>query len=380
MTDKQIAEFTKTLNVLVVEDNQVDRRMLESMLKEPFQVSATLKTTDSLNSAIDLIQKNDFDVVILDLNLPDSHGEETLKELYKKFPKLPIVVNTGAYEDELGLQTLSLGAQDFLVKGKYSAYTLNKVLHYALERKRLELELKEAYVKLKETQSQLIQAEKMEVIGGLASGVAHEVKNPLATILYGANCLVNSIKTDDEKMRFVLENIQEAAERANVIITDLLDFSSLTKIQLQEENLNSIIEKSLQLIHHQFEKNNIEVIRELNLTIPEVKIDRNRIEQVLINLFLNAIYAMPKGGKLVVKSYSRKEGGIVGIDVEDNGVGIPENKLTKIFDPFFTTRRSEGGVGLGLAVSKNIMDLHEGMITIGNNKDGGVKVTLLLKI
>lgn len=394
--DKRI-EFDKPLRVLIVEDNQVDRALLENMLTESAAYTSLIKSTGNLSLALKLLEEMDFEVVVLDLNLPDSKGEETIRKLSKQFPNIAIVVNTGAYEDDLGLRTLSIGAQDFLVKGKYSAYALNKVLHYALERKRLEVELKEAYSQLQETQSQLIESEKMKVIGSLASGIAHEVKNPLATILYGVTYLIEQVKFNDEKIKFVLDNIKEASKRANDIVTDLLDFSRLHKLDKKMSNLNEIIEKAITLTHHQFEKNKVSLVKELDSSIPYLEIDPNRIEQVAMNLILNSIYAMPEGGQLKIKTYFEKlKAGVlpesisgddpatiqavVVLEVEDSGCGIPEDKLDKVFEPFFTTRRGSGGIGLGLTVSRNIMEIHGGKILVENREQSGVRATLIFKV
>lgn len=251
---EQATGFTRLLKVLIVEDNNVDRRILESMLKGDKKYTSLLKVSDTLEGTLKLMLEHDFDVIVLDLNLPDSEGEETLLKLNQTHPNVAIVVNTGAYEDEVGLKTLSVGAQDFLIKGKYTAYLLNKVLHYAVERKRFELEIRAAYEKLKETQSQLIHAEKMKVIGSLASGVAHEVKNPLATILYGITYLAETLDAKDEQIKSVLENIKEASARADRIVTDLLDFASLSRLRKEEQDLNEVIEKALSLVNHELQK------------------------------------------------------------------------------------------------------------------------------
>lgn len=386
------------LRVLIVEDSPVDRRILESMLAESSDANSFQKSTDTLAGAMRLLNESKFDLVILDLNLPDSQGEETLMQLNRGHPDVAIVINTGAYEDELGLETLSFGAQDFLVKGKYTAYLLNKVIRYAVERKRLEMELKEAYDRLKETQSQLIQAEKMKVVGGLASGVAHEVKNPLATILYGVTYLSEHLNVDDAKIKSVLENIKQAVDTSNTIITNLLDFASLNKLDKKKENLNTVLERTLALIQHEVDKRRIEVTKKFDQAIPEINIDRNRIEQVLVNLILNAVYALSDNGKVELKTYCQtlsdesaaalsphisgfeSQQTVVVFEVEDNGEGIPEDKMDKIFDPFFTTRRGSGGVGLGLSVSKNIMDNHGGKIRIENKREGGVRARLIFKV
>ena len=391
-------KFNQPLRVLVVEDNQVDRRMLESMLTESKTSTAFLKLTNDFRTAQEALYAHEFDVVVLDLNLPDCHGLETLQKISEINANVAIVVNTGVYEDELGLQTLSIGAQDFLIKGKYNAYVLNKVLHYALERKRLERELKNAYDLLKEDQSQLIQSEKMKVVGSLASGIAHEVKNPLATILYGITYLSEQISASDPKIKNVVDTIKEATHKANTIINDLLDFSNLSKLTIQPENINEVIEASLLLVHHEFEKRHVELKKFFDPDLAAVPIDRNRVEQVLINVLLNALQAMTTGGilsihteiqilservpefsKLNLNGFKRNQK-ILKVSVEDTGCGIPVEVIDKIYDPFFTTRREIGGLGLGLSVSQNIMENHSGRILIENRKEGGARAILIFKI
>ena len=365
------------------------------MLSESSSAVSLRKSTDTLQGAIKLLDEYEFDIVVLDMNLPDSEGEDTLVRLSSKYPEVAIVINTGAYEDEMGLHTLSYGAQDFLVKGKYTAYVLNKALHYALERKRLERELTKAYERIKETQAQLLQMEKMKVVGALASGIAHEVKNPLATILYGVTYLRQQLNPADDKVLAALANMKEAIDRANGTVNDLLNFASTPQLDRKLEDLNALIEKSLSLIHHEIEKKHIEVFKKLDQAIPMITIDRNRIEQVLINLMLNAVQAAGEGGKLEFKTYSHALSGapgdfsfldkrkfkagqtVVVCDIEDNGTGIPADSLSKVFDPFFTTKHDMGGVGLGLSVSKSIMESHDGTIFIENRSSGGARARII---
>ncbi|MBI3618389.1 MAG: response regulator, partial [Candidatus Omnitrophica bacterium] len=349
-------KFTQPLKILVVEDNAIDRRILETMLHEFSHPVSLLKSAETLAGAIQLLEQHSFDVVILDLNLPDSEGKDTLTSLSARYPDVTIVINTGAYEDELGINTLSYGAQDFLVKGKYTAYVLHKALHYALERKRLERELTAAYQRLQETQSQLLQMEKMKVIGEIASGIAHEIRNPLATISYDTTFLQGQILSGDPaKIQIALTNIREAVQRANGIVNELLNFAGKTSASSSKkpENLNEIIEKSLSLIRHEFHKKHIQVVGRLDQSIPQVNIDRNRIEQVLVNLMLNAVHASPQGGILELKTYcqtisedhcrsynldkSKFKAGdtVIMCDVEDSGNGILPEHLQKIFEPFF---------------------------------------------
>jgi len=252
----------------------------------------------------------------------------------------------------------------------------------AAEINRIYEELKKSNAELKAAQSQLIQAEKLQVVGTLASGVAHEAKNPLAIIVQGIDYLSKKIGTDEENISLTLKYMTDASKRANNIIKGLLDFSSLSEVNLRLENLNSVIEDSLLLIKNSLSQYNIEVIKDFENDISEIKLDKNRIEQVLINIFMNSIQAMSRGGQLKIKTYQEKteekRKGVV-VEIEDTGRGIPEEILGKIFDPFFTTKRSTGGTGLGLAIVRNIIEMHEGKITLQNKNTGGVRATIKFK-
>ena len=394
---KQKSQFSTPLKVLIAEDNKIDRKIIESMLAESLPKGSLLKAASSLSSAKKQLNKITFDIIILDLSLPDSEGLDTLTIINSMYPEVAILVNTGVYDIDQGIKTLSMGAQDFLAKGQYTPYALNKVLHFCVERKRLELALKKTYEKLKETQAQLVQSEKMKIVGGLASGVAHEVKNPLATIIYGITYLTEQLSSKNEKVDTVLVNISDAAKRANDIITDLLNFSSISQIKKESADLNDVTEKAITLLGHLFKKNKIKIIRKLEEKLPKIKIDANRIEQVLINLILNSVNAISEKGSITIKTSSKRlsktlkeipaahKNGfrtnekVVILELKDTGVGIPEDKIDQIFDPFFTTRRARGGIGLGLSVSSNIVKTHGGGIFIENMRSGGAKATLVLK-
>ncbi len=393
----RVADFTKTLHVLIIENNPVDCAMLSGMLSKSSFGSFRLKGADSLKMSFQILAEDTYHVVLLDLNLKDSSGLDTLHRLHKKFPEVAIVVNTGVYQDSLGLKAIICGAQDYLIKGKYKAYGLVKALYYAVERKRAEEELKAAYNRLKETQAQLIQVEKMTVIGGLASGIAHEVKNPLATILYGVEFLDTKLTVSDPQIQLTLKSIREATQKANDIIKDLLDFASLSKLTIIPESINTVIEHSLHFTTHQCDRNGIRVEKFFASNLPDIPIDKNRIEQVIVDLIINAILAMPQGGLITIRTLTKKfemtdiegyidEGrrfrpgdDVVIIDIEDTGPGIETKNLPKVFDPFFTTRRAAGGVGLGLSIAKTIINNHEGIIFLSNHARGGTRARLILK-
>jgi PAS domain S-box-containing protein len=249
------------------------------------------------------------------------------------------------------------------------------------EHKRVEEELKA-------TQLQLIQSEKFESVGRLAAGVAHEVKNPLAIIQQGLAYIADAVSTTDgATVALVLEKMENAVRRADRVIKGLLDFSAPKTVNMTPAQLNAVVEESLLLVKHGLVKAHITVVRSLAENLPPLNLDRHKIEQVFVNLFMNAIQAMRDGGTLTVKTDAkqppklRSDGGgtLVVVEVEDTGTGIPDDKLDRVFDPFFTTKPPGQGTGLGLTVTRKIMELHEGTIDIRNRQEGGVRVTLTFK-
>jgi len=260
-------------------------------------------------------------------------------------------------------------------------------------------DLHKSHEELKAAQMLLIRAEKMETVGRLAAGVAHEVKNPLAILLSGIEFLCGLPEAREGNMAMVLKDMREALRRADKVIRGLLDFAASQELGVREENLNEVIEHPLSLLRHDFSRQGIYVKRDFSPKLPPVRIDRNKIEQVLLNLFLNALHAMPEGGRLIVRTRAqglaadqvavdtsfrvaerfRAGDPVVVVDIEDTGIGIAPEHLGKVFDPFFTTKPTGKGTGLGLAVSKKILEMHGAGISIGNRAEGGVRVTLVFK-
>jgi len=259
-------------------------------------------------------------------------------------------------------------------------------------------ELKKAHEELRSVQLQLIEAEKMKSIGRLAAGVAHEVKNPLAIINMGVAYLSQQQFPDDKEVPQVLREIDDAVKRADAVIKGLLDFSTPKKLHVQEEDINAIIEQSLLLVRGEMKNSLHRVVKELQCDIPPLKLDRLKIGQVFVNVFTNAIHAMPEGGTLTVRTRARQHTGVgenigdsrsesfhvgstlVVAEIDDDGTGIPADKLSKVFDPFFTTKTTGEGTGLGLSVTRSIIDLHGGTIEIHNRPEGGARVTVTFEV
>lgn len=262
---------------------------------------------------------------------------------------------------------------------------------------RKNLDLKQALGELSETRMQLIQAEKLKSIGTLAAGVAHEVKNPLQILLLGVNGLSYLIPDKNEDTRLTLAEMKNAINRADTIIRELLDFSRLEKLNLRPANINPLIQDVLQLVKFQLLDAHVTVDLNLATDLPSLRIDRQKMQQVLINLITNSVHAMNERGTIRIVTRGRfldddeeltglgdtthfiPGDPVVTIELFDNGPGIPPDVCPRIFDPFFTTKPPGKGTGLGLPVAQNIIALHSGTINIENHPDGGVHVKITLK-
>jgi PAS domain S-box-containing protein len=210
-------------------------------------------------------------------------------------------------------------------------------------------------------EDQLVQAEKLSSIGLLAAGVAHEVNTPLAVITSQAQMLLRQIPSDDARAR-TLDKINKQAFRASEIVNHLLKFSRVSGSEYADLDVNRVIRETLSLVDPMLRASRISVNAQLASALPAIYGNSGRLQQVFMNLILNARDAMPRGGELTIATEC--ENSLVHIEVSDNGVGIPPDHLSKIFDPFFTTKATSRGTGLGLAVSYGIIREHSGTIRV----------------
>jgi len=264
------------------------------------------------------------------------------------------------------------------------------------EQKLNERKLKSTIQTLEETKLQLIEAEKLKTVGRLAAGVAHEVKNPLNVVSLGVEYLESHIEEPEELLQIV-RDMSEAVKKANDVIFELLDYSSPHKVKMEPANINELISHVLCLMRHNFNEAGIQVEELLSDDTKPVRMDAPKMEQVFINLYLNAISVMKKGGTLTVRTemMRMKSTGsnvssamtelfrigdeIVVVEVLDTGTGLSQEEERKAFDPFYSTKATGEGTGLGLSVTRSIVEMHHGMITLKNRNDTpGACVRLLL--
>jgi PAS domain S-box-containing protein len=224
-----------------------------------------------------------------------------------------------------------------------------------------------------ELEGRLVQADKLSSIGLLAAGVAHEVNTPLAVISTYAQMLAKQVSGDEQKSR-LLEKIAKQTFRASEIVNSLLNFSRTSSTDFADTDMNRVIRETLSLIDHQLTKARIEVLTNLDDALPSVKANPGKLQQVFLNLVLNARDAMSSGGVLAIRTWW--DDGTIRIDVADNGAGIPPENLARIFDPFFTTKAPKKGTGLGLSVVYGIVREHGGTIEVDSQVGQGTRFHL----
>lgn len=251
----------------------------------------------------------------------------------------------------------------------------------------LNQELLLAHENLTQAHDLLIQAEKMESVGRLAAGVAHEVKNPLAMIGMGLELLARRVPPDDATATETIARMKRGIERAKKIVKGLVDYASDRRLEFRPHDPNQLVRGALELVDYELRNADVKIEFVAAEGLPVVEADQTRVEQVLVNLFINAMHAMDGPGNLIVrtelielKDVPHDEGSRlrdrlrqgdrrVRISVADTGSGLAAETLGKLFDPFFTTKSTGKGTGLGLTVSRKIAELHGSELTLANRTD-----------
>jgi signal transduction histidine kinase len=409
------------INILLVEDNPADADLLEEFLEEADETEWSLVHVERLKDALQLLHEREFDVVLLDLSLPDKQGLPTVVQTHEAAPDLPIVVLTGLNDKVIALEALRQGAQDFLVKGKIDSYVLIRAIRYAIERantltslrhseeqlqrlneelerrvteqtdelrqknqflqceiserQRLEEELRHALVKEKELS---------DLKSRIISVVSHEYRTPLATILSSTELLEHYGHSwqEDKKQRHFLR-IQSSVHHLTRLVNDVLMFS---KAEAGKLEFNPV---SLDLV--EFCR---ELVDELQMTAgvkhninfqclgthQKACLDERLLRQILTNLLSNALKYSPEGGKVQFELVFGEN--ILTFRIQDEGIGIPLEDQPHLFDAFYRSSNvgTISGTGLGLAIVKRGVDIHNGQITVESEQGVGTTFTVILPL
>jgi signal transduction histidine kinase len=220
-----------------------------------------------------------------------------------------------------------------------------------------------------------MQAEKLSSIGLLAAGIAHEVNTPIAGISSYTQMLLKETPESDRR-KLILEKIEKQTFRAAEIVNGLLNFSRMNGSEFKNLDINQLIDDSLALLNHQLQSGHIHVDSQYAQSLPPVYGNAGKLQQVFVNLFLNARDAMPSGGELTIRTAMNET--MVIVDISDTGAGIPEQNIKRIFDPFFTTKDIGSGTGLGLAVTYGIVQEHGGRIFVDSSAGKGTQFRVKL--
>jgi signal transduction histidine kinase len=226
-------------------------------------------------------------------------------------------------------------------------------------------ELQTAYAELRQTVGQLLQAERLSSLAEIASGVVHEIRNPLGAIKGAVEILEDELAVNSPRREFALIAKQEV-ERIDKLVQEFFHFARAKEPNRQPTDINGLIRAVELLIEKQADAQNVKISEDLTENLPLVSLDSEQIKQVLLNLAINSLQAMPNGGKLIFRSFQKNDK--LFIETEDTGGGIDETVKAKIFDPFFTTK--DKGLGLGLSVVYKIVNQHNGRIEIFDTADG----------
>lgn len=236
-------------------------------------------------------------------------------------------------------------------------------------------ELAAAYRKLQDTFEQLRRADRLAALGELSAGIAHEIRNPLASVKGSVQILEGEIPPGHAKHEFI-QIIREEADRLNRIVSEFLKFARPPRPRTETVSLNELLRSTLLLLQQELERSGIGLEDRLDSGMPNLRLDPDQIRQVLLNILINGIQAMPEGGTLRVRSRWEPADGFAAVVVEDTGPGVPESELEHIFHPFVSTKAE--GSGLGLSISHQLVEQHGGRIQAENCAGGGLRITIRL--
>lgn len=373
------------VTVLVVEDEPDLRRYLAGTLADTYRV---LQAADG-EAAVAAVKAHHPQLVVLDLMLPLLDGLQVCRKI-KSDPETmstKVVLLTARMDEESRLEALELGADDFLTK-PFSTMEVKVRIANLLRASQLEgdlrirnTELVTTLDRLRSTEAQLVQSEKINALGNLAAGLLHEINNPLnytLTALQFARALVSDAESE---LMETLDDIHEGMSRIGSIVTDLRTFAYPSKEGAQERfGVETALATAVQLTSHELK--DVAVRRNLEEAPPVVG-SQTQVSHVFINLLANAakaLRAIPPDRKPEIEVSSRWLNGRLYVHVRDNGIGIQKDELPKIFDPFFTTREVGEGMGLGLSICYTIVKNHGGSITATSEAGQGTEITFDLPV
>ncbi|MCK6543838.1 ATP-binding protein [bacterium] len=365
--------------LMLVDD---ESRVLEVLVKT-FESQYQIFSFTGAHDALELLKRQPVQVIITDERMPKMNGMTFLKEAKVWAPNTVNIILTAYTDINVAIEAINSAVVYRYVVKPWDTDDLRTIVRQAFERYALVQEnkkltdeliaknaaLEQNLKQLKETQEKLLRQEKLAVVGQLTASIGHELRNPLSRIKASAALMRNEILPEEKEKKELLQIIDNEVMISTKIINDLLDYSRDRKTIFKSGNFNIIIDETLMRMRFPDE---VEVVRELASDLPDNQVDEGQIQQILINLMLNAIQAMEYSGKIYVRTHHDGDAAIV--EIKDTGCGISNENLERIFEPLFTTKPK--GIGLGMCIVKMLIEKHGGTIGITSRENIGTTVKI----
>jgi len=358
--------------ILVVEDDRAVREGIADILEV---AGYEVLTASNGEEALNMLRQQRLDLIVSDIMMPHMDGYDFYEAVHGKseWVTIPFIFLTakGAKEDvRLGKQ---LGADDYLVK-PFEREDLLIAVEAKL--KRLEEVQRPALERVEQLEEQLTRSERLALLGQLAAEFAHEIKSPLSVITMQAALLQRQLGTEDREVAEDMARIIKQGKRIGEMAQNLLEYSRRAPLAREATDIHQVLEETLAFTSYLLTRRGITLERHFDRDLPSISVDPAQMEQVFLNLIVNAAQATPYEGKLTVST--RRVGDEVHISFADTGCGIPAENMDKIFEPYFTTKPQGEGTGLGLYVCRNIITKHHGSIEVESEVDVGTTFTIKL--
>jgi signal transduction histidine kinase len=371
--------ISSNIRLLLVDDEEDFRRTIAKRLKKR---GLAPEEAGSGNECLALLENKAVDIVVLDVKMPGMDGIETLRHIKEKFPGTEVILLTGHAVTSDGISGIKSGAFDYLSKPIEFEHLLSKIKQAYNKIIREEEKRKNAEFRASMEQ-QMIATERLASLGTLSAGVAHEINNPLAIINESVGWMRLILQKDElaemprkEDFEKALGKIEKGVDRARRITHQLLETVRKNKSVFTQVDLKEVAQEAVELLGQETKNRDIHFFYEMEESACTIWSDPYQLRQVLINLLTNAIHSMDTGGRITIILKAGVDDII--LTIRDTGNGIPKENLDKIFEPFFSTKSPGKGTGLGLFVTRSIIDKLGGKVTVKSRLGHGTSFSITL--